>query len=923
MAAKAKKQAPEVGPGYRAHVVTTIPQLEEVVDAYSGWGEIVFDVETVATREPRPGRKGSDIPALDERTNSVIWLALAMPGRVDAIPMGHPSIDGHPAPPQLERHEVLSALKPLFFDPERKKINHQVKFDVLSLAKYWGEIPPGPFYDTISLAHLVNENLREFGLAAVVKKYLDYSYAKLAKEGTPMDRFSFDAVARYVGLDAKLTQMIWAMLTARIRGSRIESVLDMESDVTEVLIWMRKHGALIDKPALTIFNDTVTTELEQVEKDIYTAAGRKFLITSTQQKAQLLYEELKLPVREHTPKGSPSTSEKALTPLARKHPVVPLLIRHADLSKMRSTFSEGLIPFIDEDGRIRTSFKQAGTKTGRFSSCVAGSTLLPTSRGVFRFDEYLPQSGDCVLSHKGVWRPVRRKIYKGREAMYRVELSTGTYLMCTAAHRLLTDTGWREVGEMQPGETVRSYVGEHELCQQRSERTGDFAGVSERRASDYLPDIQNSGDDVSQRALDYQQLFGPGEIAGGKGFALLTIENRGSEPHAGQEWLPSPQLHRGCVRRAWLFDAESRREVCLCAPAGDGRGAWGGTATPQYGCTPHRRRQNEQRPRQFGVGHEIGAPYAAHDVEWVDACITAIDYVGTMGVWDIEVAVDHSYLTHGFINHNSKPNLQQIPRQGEVEDSGRIRGMFIAPKGSVLVVGDYSQVEYRLAGHFAGPLVQKSKIIRAFRNEIDLHAMTASGLFEVPLDQVTKEQRQSGKTANFLLMFGGGIGRLMDGGYTKTVAKQMYDNFHSTYPEIRMYSEQTCREARGRSRPYVETILGRRRRLPELRLPDVEEFRAVRGYAERQAVNAVIQGSAAEICKMALVRAHRRIERRGALGSWHIVLTVHDEIMLEVPERHADEGIALLRDAMENVKVTLRVPLVADIHAGYNWAEAK
>jgi DNA polymerase-1 len=272
------------------------------------------------------------------------------------------------------------------------------------------------------------------------------------------------------------------------------------------------------------------------------------------------------------------------------------------------------------------------------------------------------------------------------------------------------------------------------------------------------------------------------------------------------------------------------------------------------------------------------------------------------------------------------PNLQNIPRQNDAEDDGaRIRSMFLAGPGSVLVVGDYSQVELRLLAHFAAPFTKRSRLVEAFTGSGDPHLMTASGLYGVALDEVTKEQRQDGKTANFLLSFGGGPNRLIEtGGYSTTVAEGMFESFHKTYPEIRRYSDDVIARCRKMSTPYVETIIGRRRRLPEINFPlSSYDSRKVRAYAERQAVNHQIQGSAADINKMAMVRAHRRIQRYWSLGSWRVLLTVHDEIMLEVPERHAEAGIELLRESMEGAKVELRVPLVADVHAGPNWAAAK
>lgn len=259
-------------------------------------------------------------------------------------------------------------------------------------------------------------------------------------------------------------------------------------------------------------------------------------------------------------------------------------------------------------------------------------------------------------------------------------------------------------------------------------------------------------------------------------------------------------------------------------------------------------------------------------------------------------------------------------------DDLKVRALFIAPPGYTLVVGDYSQIELRLLAHYAGPLNRNSRLLYAYRNGIDLHLMTAMGLFGKEQDEITKEERTHGKTANFLLSFGGGPKRLVEsGGYKMSLAKDIYKGFHRTYPEIRRYSDRVVNQCRamGRSNAYVETLLGRKRRLPEICLPGFnEEQQKLRAYAERQAVNHQIQGTAADINKMAMVRTQRRIER-GRHDDWHLILTVHDELVLEVPEDDAPDAEALLREAMEGVKVDLRVPLVADIHSAPRWSDAK
>ncbi len=631
---------PEKPPAYEASVILTPEALKQVVEDYLQFDYFVLDCETLAGREQRPAkRKDADIPALDERTNKVFWLALAGPGRLDVIPFGHPN-----GPSQMSVGEVMEGLRPLIFS-DILKVGQNCKFDILSLSKYWGEVPSGGFDDTAVIAHLLDENLHSYRLGDLIEHYFGFSYRKLAREGEPLDTYEFSEVARYVGLDAKLTQLLWEYLIPYIEKSpKLKNIHQLECDIIEALVYAKRHGALINKSALVSLGESLAHQLAKLERDIYAVVGHEFLITSTQQRAKLLYGKpedggLGLACEVYTDSGGQSTSDAALQPLTRKHPVVPMLIKHGDLSKLQGTYTTGFLPHIEDDGRIRTNLNQYGARTGRYSS--------------------------------------------------------------------------------------------------------------------------------------------------------------------------------------------------------------------------------------------------------------------------------------------SAPNLQNVKRPDEGDDDS-LRSMFISPPGSVLVVGDYGQVEYRLMAHFAGPLVKDSRMLMAFREGIDLHAMTAAGLYDKAVEDVSKEERQNGKTTNFLLIFGGGINKLVQVGWSERQAKVAFEGFHTAYPELNKYTNQLVSKLKGMEKPYAETLWGRRRRLPDIKLKNIsQEHRKRQSYAERQAVNHVIQGSAADLNKAAMVRMFRRIERRGYLNRWHLILTVHDEIILEVPERDAGEAAADLKEAMEGVKADLLVPLTTDIHYGTSWASAK
>ncbi len=258
---------------------------------------------------------------------------------------------------------------------------------------------------------------------------------------------------------------------------------------------------------------------------------------------------------------------------------------------------------------------------------------------------------------------------------------------------------------------------------------------------------------------------------------------------------------------------------------------------------------------------------------------------------------------------SSDPNLQNIPIRTDV--GRQVRQAFITDPGWVLLAADYSQVELRILAH----LSDDPGLLEAFAQEEDIHASTAATLFGVPTSQVTAEQRRTAKTVNFGLMYGmSEYGLAQRLGIDHAVAAHFIATYFARYASVQSFFAETLRL--GRERGYVSTILGRRRYIPALRSSN----RNVRAAAEREAINAPIQGSAADIIKIAMVRLHAALKERGLRS--RMVLQVHDELVLEVPEEEAGVVVPLVKETMEGA-FALRAPLRVDIHTGSTWGELK
>lgn len=258
---------------------------------------------------------------------------------------------------------------------------------------------------------------------------------------------------------------------------------------------------------------------------------------------------------------------------------------------------------------------------------------------------------------------------------------------------------------------------------------------------------------------------------------------------------------------------------------------------------------------------------------------------------------------------SSDPNLQNIPTRSEL---GRtVKTAFSAGEGSVFLAVDYSQIELRLLAHLSGD----EHLVRAFNEGEDFHAETAARVFGVPVSEVTPDLRSRAKAVNFGIVYGQqayGLSQSLH--ISMAEARDMIDRYYEAYPGVRMFLDSVV--ARAKQTGYAETMYGRRRHIPELKAKNPQ----LRGFGERTAMNHPMQGTAADIIKIAMARVSRRLEEEGFAA--HMILQVHDELDFECPVDEVERLTTMVRDVMEHV-VDLRVPLIAEASTGVTWADAK
>jgi DNA polymerase-1 len=257
---------------------------------------------------------------------------------------------------------------------------------------------------------------------------------------------------------------------------------------------------------------------------------------------------------------------------------------------------------------------------------------------------------------------------------------------------------------------------------------------------------------------------------------------------------------------------------------------------------------------------------------------------------------------------SSDPNLQNIPVRGE--DGKEIRKAFVPEPDSLFFSADYSQIELRVMAHLSGD----NNMIEVFREGKDLHAATAANIYKKPLEEVNRDERTKSKRANFGIIYGITIFGLAERlNINREEAKLLIDGFFNTFPKVKDYMEKAKQTAREQG--YVTTLFGRRRYLPDINSQNA----TVRGFAERNAINAPIQGTAADIIKVAMIHIHQRFKDEGIKSK--MILQVHDELNFSVYPNEKETVEKIVLEEMQNA-IDMKVPLVADSGFGSNWLEA-
>ncbi len=321
----------------------------------------------------------TETTGLDPLRSRIVGLSFCWKaGEAHYLPLMAPAWDK-----RLDHQETLAALGPILANPDIEKVGQNTKFDMLVLGKA-GLTWQGPTTDTMVLSYLLESGERNHSLDQLSERLLNHAMIPISdligkgKTQRSMDQIAVERVAEYAGEDADVTWRLEQLLTPRVKSEGLWDLYsELERPLIAVLARMETAGVALDVPLLRALSEEFAGQLQTLEDQTYQAAGRPFNMNSPPQLRRILFDELKLPVLEKTPKGEPSTAQEVLEALALKHPLPALIIRHRQLTKLRSTYLDALPKLVHPDGRIHASFNQSVTATGRLSSSDPNLQNIP------------------------------------------------------------------------------------------------------------------------------------------------------------------------------------------------------------------------------------------------------------------------------------------------------------------------------------------------------------------------------------------------------------------------------------------------------------------------------------------------------------------------------------------------------------------
>jgi DNA polymerase I-like protein with 3'-5' exonuclease and polymerase domains len=856
----------------------TIVRSPEDFPSWIAGNEFGFDTETTG---------------LDYATDTIVGISLSCKGKNYYIPV----IDHDQC---LPTPTIIDLTTKLFTHPDSVAIGHNSKFDTKMLLKFGIQITC-KVHDTLLAAWLLNEKRGQHGLKYLEKEILGFTPPELnfnrhtalnyalntvnapdgqrTLPGMEGHRHS-DQLAEYAAIDAFGTYAIWKTKFEHELGRFTHLYDHLELPYSDVLRRMEMRGTYLNRDLLRQWRqDLEHRDLPRLREHIYKEAGTRFNIESNSELAHILFDVRKLPVNKYTGKGQRAVDKEVLQEFADHYgdPLPAAILEYRALQKILSTY---VIPLYDKSpyGRVHCSFNQTGTVTGRL--CVSKDTLVEAPRDMLRYPDGVPitelSPGDWVYSYTWDRRLCLKRIkWVGKTGVKPTitikaiaEDGHTVELRLTESHLVRLYNGrWVHAGFLKPGNRL--------MCMVKrgfDEQQGYYYFYpSSRRRNKDNPTSTTGGKCKEHRFILAQML------------SLDRLPSKWDVHHKdGNKANNYPGNLEKMMHTAHLKMHRPKTTPEQVQAMLDGSAL---TVCPKV---------LKRLAREYGL-----TP--------TNHTVIEITRNEPEEVWDLEVEDTHTFIANGIAIHNSssEPNLQNVVTRKD-GDNYNIRQAFIPTPGYGMVVVDYSALELRVLSHFILEYWgDESALVHAIQQGLDAHTYMASVLYNQPYNTVTKDQRSRTKSLTFGLMYGMGPKKLAKSlNLSYSSARSALDDYFKQFPDIRYVQSKLISQAKYDG--VVRTILGHERR-----------FTSVEDSPETEGLNALIQGSAADIVKLAQIKIDQQFT-----PDMHQLIQVHDEVVCEAPLSQIQACADIVQHCMENA-YPLNVPLVAEPKIVSNWSEAK
>lgn len=721
----------------------------------------------------------------------------------------------------------------------------------------------------------------------------------------------------YAGDDALWTWKLWQHWRAKADDRHMDA-FNLLNDLVIPVIEMETHGLVLDPDKHQRLTDSwvelMNDRVDQVRE--YITEEEVPNLNSGTQLSDFFMGVIPDEFVDAWPKtektGLLSTANKDLKMIGAAlfggtpfQEALHLLAEYKTLQKYVSSFGESLITKANmhPESRVEARYNIAAAKTGRFSSCIPAHVLVDTPTGQRPMGEVYV--GDEVISHLHRAQRVTAKMYSGTCPTYRISLSSGDAVECTANHRLLTDHGWMALEDILH-ETTLNWLTEG------SGRRSLYGGDQAYHEGDRIP-TRGLGEAGAQGAC--KDLTGRTACRGGEA-AVLPIKAGGVEPYARKVRQPASQFQGGLCRSQRLPHSgsssvdENLRTTGIPAPCRDVQGA-GFTGDPSgVSCPPHQRRQDRQSIGEFSPRVRVGT--CGNTPSYSE--IRGIEFVGAVPVYDLEVETDHTFIAGGVHVHNSSPNLQQIPRDRDFfGEYMSVRQSFVAPEGRQLVSLDYSGIELRVLALLTGDDQLLEDMVTG-----DVHLEVGSYMAGRRLDKKIREDkeiRSQAKGVSFGIIYGSSaLGLSATLKSTIDRAQELMDFWEGRYPRAFKLRHEALADAQAHD-GYLRMIDGGTIWMGKPAKVSIT-----------QCANYPVQRSALSVMARAITRHHESVlDARDAGHDIFMASTIHDALIDETSDEAAPLALQLMkRDMVEgylDIFPDAPTERLVEGGAGPNWGE--